>query len=551
MSCNVFAILNGKTTVFDRKSNLQGCCNFAFMHFATAHLYKRKGRYMKKILCAFLTTVILLTAVSCSREQSNSPDTSDEEQIQAQDTDIENGENSIKIVCDGTSQYTIIYPSGARDDTLYFASKALSDEIKKVSGVSIHYANDYQAASECEILIGATKRTESPSSSSFSSELDWNISITGKKIIISGGSDKAVEAAVKFFTEQYVKGSEISVPFDLNHSYHSEYSVLKIAEVYSKLKVTGRHSIKNEGITCDWSAAGIEFNAVCQGYVRLKLSVTTGDAYFAAYVDGTRVGTRLKAAQGESTIEIVKNLAQGEHNIRLVKLNHIYQSNTVLKELELAGSLSERPEDKNTYIEFIGDSITCGVGLSETPAYGANGSDATRAYSYVCAQKLGADYSMVSVSGHTLSWSTSNPTLSVPNYFYPYINHIRDNTPYDFANSRTPDVVVINLGTNDEGKKNDLNITDEIFEQDLRSFLTKIRTNYSESTPIVFVTNTMSDGFKNVIGEVCADLGGESSGYYIYEAIRNNGALGNHPDKAAMQTVGNGLAEFLEQKNLV
>ncbi len=517
------------------------------------HFIHRKDLFMKKILCVFLTVVILFTAVACSKDGYHDTYSTSEKETQGLDTlsgETETAALPLQIIHSGKTNYTIIYPSGAKNDTIYLASKAMADEIKKETGVSIKCVNDYQKESEYEILIGASKRKGSIAYESFASELDWSITLSGNKIIIAGGSDQAVTEAIAYFSKQYIKKDGISVPLDLMHIYHSEYSVIKLTKAYDQLKVTGRHIIKSEGISCDWSAAGIEFNAVCKGTVKLKLSVTVGDAYFAVYIDGVRVGTRVKAPQGESTIEIAQNLTQGTHAIRLVKLNHVYQSNTVLKELVLEGQLEARPADRNTYIEFIGDSITCGVGLSETPAYGAHGADATRAYSYICAEKLGVDYSMVSVSGHTLAWSTSKPTQSVAKQFYPYINRVRDTTPFDFASVRKPDAVVINLGTNDYGLT-DLNITEQIFEQDLRTFLAQIRSNYGTNTPIVFVTNTMNDGFQGVTERVLNSLGGETQGYYLYRAIRNNNALGNHPDRAAMQTVGEGLAEFLTQKGLV
>ncbi len=501
---------------------------------------------MKSLVCLLLSLILLFGLVACN----NPKDTEDNGTDQVQTT---KSEELLTIVRNSMSDYIIVYPSGSNASTLYFAAKSLSEAIQDNTGAVLKYTYDYKEESEYEILIGATKREESPSYESFESELDWSISLSGKKIIIAGGSEQAAADAVQFFSEQYLKEDGLSVPLTLNHTYHSEYTVLKLAEIYNQIKTTGRHFVSEDGLTCDWSAAGIEFNAECKGTIKLKLSVTRGDAYFAVYVDGVRSAARLKAAKGESVVEITQNLSEGMHSIRLVKMNYNMDSNTVLKELILDGNIAEKPADKETYIEFIGASVVGGFGLSDTPSRGADGSDATYAFSYVCAETLDADYSMVSVSGHTLAWSTSDPTKSVAYQYYPYVNKLRDSTPYDFTGARCPDAVVINLGNNDEhlystGK---LNISPTVFEQDLRTFITQLRTYYSDNTPIVFLTNNMGDGYQDIIASVCTSLGGGSSGYYVYKSIRDNDALGNHPDREASKTVGKALAEFLKNKNLV
>ncbi len=504
---------------------------------------------MKSLICLILSFVMIFCLVACSDNSLQTQENSDS--VSEQDNRLT--DELLWIVQNGASDYIIIYPSGANASTLYFAAKSLSEEIKSKTGAELKYTYDYEEESEYEILIGATKREESPSCESFESELDWSISLSGKKIIIAGGSDQAVADAVIFFSEQYLKEGELSVPTSLNYTYHSEYNALKLAEIYDNVKITGRHFINDAGITCDWSAAGIEFNAVCKGTVKLKLSATRGDAYFAVYVDGVRSASRLKAPKGECVIELAQNLSEGMHNIRLVKMNYNMNSNTVLQELILNGNVAEKPADKETYIEFIGASVLGGFGLSDTPSRGDDGSDATYAFSYVCAEALDADYSMVSVSGHTLAWSTSDPTKSVPYQYYPYVNKLRDSTPYDFAGARKPDAVVINLGNNDENlyTSGKLNISSTVFEQDLRAFIEQLRTYYPADTPIVFLTNNMGDGYQDIIASVCTDLGGESSGYYVYKSIRDNDALGNHPDREASRIVGEALAQFLKNKNLI
>lgn len=57
------------------------------------------------------------------------------------------------------------------------------------------------------------------------------------------------------------------------------------------------------------------------------------------------------------------------------------------------------PANKNYYIEFVGDSITCAWGTigEHTGAY--TDQDGTLAYSYLVAEAQNADYSMTALSG--------------------------------------------------------------------------------------------------------------------------------------------------------
>ena len=67
------------------------------------------------------------------------------------------------------------------------------------------------------------------------------------------------------------------------------------------------------------------------------------------------------------------------------------------------------------YIEFIGDSITCGYGIDtacEANTFSTTNENVNKAFSYLTAAALGADASFVSYSGHGLiSGYTGNPDI--------------------------------------------------------------------------------------------------------------------------------------------
>ena len=111
---------------------------------------------------------------------------------------------------------------------------------------------------------------------------------------------------------------------------------------------------------------------------------------------------------------------------------------------------------KDLQIEFIGDSITCAYGV-EAHSNGDQFTTATenfmKSYAYLTAQKLNADYSAVSYSGHGIisGYTTTdekNTDSLVPPYYKNCGSFSEYAKPWNFEKSHN-DVVVINLGTND------------------------------------------------------------------------------------------------------
>lgn len=309
--------------------------------------------------------------------------------------------------------------------------------------------------------------------------------------------------------------------------------------VSERLKISGRYSVLESGVTCDFTASGIEFNVNSSGKIFMNVQ-SLGDNYFTVYVDGVRSGTRYHAKEGMNIIEIA-DTESGEHNIRIVKQTENAYARCVLRSLTCNGELLEAPADRKLYIEFIGDSISCGYGVLATgdPA-GISSSlyeDGTQAYAYLTGELLGADVSVISCSGIGV---TKGYVPYKMGDFYTKQSYTR-NDRQEYIPERTPDVVVINLGTNDATKKAD---TSE-FADDLRSLIGAVRSQYGGDVKIVWAYNMMSEGYSSVIRTVLDELGGESAGYYMIELPRDNSGGNNHPSAQAHVTASELLAGYI------
>ena len=211
------------------------------------------------------------------------------------------------------------------------------------------------------------------------------------------------------------------------------------------------------------SASALEFT-----FTGTKASVTVceditygagSEPRFAIYVDDERVEDIL-LKEKEKTIDFYSADSAKETKVRIIKLSEAANSIFGVKSVS-ANTTNLVPTAKNDLkIEFIGDSITCGYGVDDEVKenhFSTATEDATRAYAYKTAMNLGADYSLVSFSGHGIISGYSGDGKKqdqqlVPTFYEKVARNYSGSkiveNDWDFSRF-TPDVIVINLGTND------------------------------------------------------------------------------------------------------
>ena len=133
-------------------------------------------------------------------------------------------------------------------------------------------------------------------------------------------------------------------------------ATLSLKEHINEIKVFGRSLDVEDGIACDFSASGIEFNAIVAGDLSIA-ATCNATTYYTVYLNGVRQPDRLKMTSGTGEYTVAKNLAVGQYNVRLVKQTHIGLSNSTLSSITINGRLTEKPKDRELLIEFIGDNI--------------------------------------------------------------------------------------------------------------------------------------------------------------------------------------------------
>lgn len=326
-------------------------------------------------------------------------------------------------------------------------------------------------------------------------------------------------------------------------------------ELDGSFKTMGRSAFYDSSVSADWSGCGIEFNAYCVGDVFVNVTLTkiegrsgTPGTYLTVYIDGKRCEERLLASGGTNEIKIASDLTEGEHSFGIYRQTHNIHCNMLFDSIKMRGYLTEKPKDRDLYIEFLGDSITCGYGDIINPANDYSTfeySDATSAYAFLCAEKLNADYSILARCSWGIITADIEDGNNIPD-IYKYICYSKNKTDfYDFENARKPDIVVINLGTNDQKKLAEYG--EENYIKRTIEFVNDIRAKNTPDVPIIFVTNMMADGCMKQLLTATKQLGGEENGIYFITMKQDRTGGGNHPSLQGQKLAADKLAKYIKE----
>lgn len=310
-------------------------------------------------------------------------------------------------------------------------------------------------------------------------------------------------------------------------------------------KVIGRSKELSNGITMDWSGSGIEFNADCTGAITVIIQASK-EGKLLCIVDGVASTSYITVESGRANYTIATDLVAGPHTVRLIKVTAIESGQPILmsvRSVTLTGTLGDRPEDKPYFVEFIGDSITCGFGAFSKED---SGTYANLSFGYLLAERLGWDYSFVSISGIGSYKSSERHNGLRIGDVYPYISYYRSTTEL-YQPKRQADLVVITLNTNDNAR-----VTAEdrdAYRERVSSLIDNVHALHGEDTNILWLSfnNRLCDEW---VQEILEELGGNAQGYYYARATIDANGGGSHPSASSHISVAGRLETELRQYGL-
>ena len=272
------------------------------------------------------------------------------------------------------------------------------------------------------------------------------------------------------------------------------------------LRVLGRTNGSLEPVTLFWTASGIEMNIkATEAWVTVRSDYELFEPWSDVIVDGA-LSQRLMVNKGEQKICLFRNMEGDKiRNVKLLRDTPAFPTDekTLFQILGVQTDGEFCPlEEPKMRLEVIGDSITSGEGGS-----GAGGEmtwnsfcfNCVDNYAYMAAKELDAIYHCVSQSGWGVfcSWE-GDEKQAIPPYYEQVcglLNGERNKElgafeKWDFQKFQ-PDVIVVNLGTNDGSGTKDMEKVGKAVED----FLKKLR-DYNPESYILWCYGMLGNGIQ-------------------------------------------------------
>lgn len=332
-------------------------------------------------------------------------------------------------------------------------------------------------------------------------------------------------------------------------------SVIKPSD--PKIQYIGRINFTNPDRPA-FNFPGIEIRAAFEG-TSLKMLARPMSGFFMAQVDGHKAFKVSFNAEKDSVVNIATALQAGRHTIRIA-----YAIEGLNRHPEFWGfilddgcGLLEPSPLPNRRIEFIGNSITCAYGVESTNApdpFEEETENHFYGYATLVSDALNAQHTSISRSGIGIYRNYDGPKEGSPDpmpWQYEYTLFNDHSQAWDFSRY-TPDVVCINLGTNDFSTNN---YDKHLYEQGYRRFLTTVRNKYP-TAKIVLITGPMLGEKENSIQQKILDRihsdfqkNGDKE-IYRFDFTPQTGALGYgaswHPSLQQHQRMASELTPYLQ-----
>lgn len=245
-----------------------------------------------------------------------------------------------------------------------------------------------------------------------------------------------------------------------------------ISPGYDMVRPVGRTLIKDRRLWMAYSATGCAFEfhgkelqLILNGDDRCETEAgPNNSARMQIRINGNVV-VDLMLKNRETTLSLLQENEPVKCLVEVMKVSETAMSTAALSAILTDDSAVVKPAvEKKRKIEFVGDSITCGYGVDDEVAehnFKTETEDATKAYACLTAKALNAEHSLVSISGYGIISGYSGDgerrkEQLLPDYYeklgFSYGSMMGDypqNFKWDFQ-AWQPDLIVINLGTNDQ-----------------------------------------------------------------------------------------------------
>ncbi len=243
---------------------------------------------------------------------------------------------------------------------------------------------------------------------------------------------------------------------------------------------------------------------------------------------------------------IVENLPYGVHTVKVLRRSMYNSGEIGLTDIETDGFLLPAPKKSKLKIDIYGDSITAGYGVCDGVGWNSANSNGLLTYGYLLTEKLGAQSNMMGHSGWGVYVSTGN-NLNPETQWYDKIDIIAESNKTWDLEDFIPDLVIINLGTNDAsgvtGKYNSAEFISK-YKTMIESILEKSPNAYVLLCYGMMGKNATVD---NDIKQVVKQLNNEKVVYLPLEnyGCWNSSGLNGHPTPEGNEKAAEFLYDYI------
>lgn len=324
---------------------------------------------------------------------------------------------------------------------------------------------------------------------------------------------------------------------------------------HQHISYIGRVSLSDDGAA--FSFPGVQVRTVFSG-TEISMVAKPNSGFFMVEIDN-QTPYKIECPQKDSICKIAENLTHGEHYLTLTYAIEGLDHNPVFKGFLLPdnGSLTKCQRLPNRKIEFIGNSITCGYGVegeNENCPFEYSTENQYYGYAAITARELDAQCFVVARSGigvyRNYNGNLKGDQMTMPDV-YPYTQFGGKGEKWNFENYR-PDVVCINLGTNDTSTEP---YDAKLLYKRYKKFYETVRSHYP-SAQIVLLSGPMlaKEGkaltdLKNTLDRVKQES--KDARLHRFDFTPEDGSMGYgcdyHPSLKRQAYMAAELTEFLRE----
>lgn len=282
----------------------------------------------------------------------------------------------------------------------------------------------------------------------------------------------------------------------------------------------------------------------------LSMETSPGSGKFVVEIDDEAPKTFV-FSPADSLMVLADNLDDTVHDVRITYAIEGFEFNPHFRAFHINGDLLPAAPKPELKIEFIGNSITCGYGIEDdnpNNGFSYDTENHTMTYAHKAARALNADVNVVARSGIGIYRNYDSPkegdTKTMPLEYDYTLLYDHD---YEWDHSQFhPDIICINLGTNDTSENN-YDIT--LFEKHYRNFLVHLRELHPDAKIVLLTGAMLQDEALGDVKMTLDRLASEDNLIYRFDMSPQTGELGYgadwHPSARQAEKMSEELIPFL------